>query len=101
VVHILTKPKASAKVKKLCKNYKGIRIPALIPATNYNLTGSLTPGGTFFDPPKKTPKATIQTLTKSIKAQITLKKKISKLKEELCDEEYNEKIMRKELEGSE
>ena len=97
----MTKPKASAKVKKLFKNYKGIRIPAMIPTTNYNITGmnNLT-GGSFFDPPKKTPKATIQTLTKSIKAQITLKKKISKLKEELCDEEYNEKIMRKELEGS-
>ena len=96
----MTKPKSSAKVKKLFKNYKGIRIPAMIPATNYNLTGSLTPGRTFFDPPKKTPKATIQTLTKSIKAQITLKKKITKLKDQLWQEENTEKIIRKQLEGS-
>ena len=73
----------------------------MIPTTNYNITGmnNLT-GGSFFDPPKKTPKATIQTLTKSIKAQITLKKKITKLKDQLWQEENTEKIIRKQLEGS-
>ena len=87
---------------KLFKNYKGIRIPAMIPTTNnYNITGmnNLT-GGSFFDPPKKTPKATIQTLTRSITKQLTLKKKITKLKDQLWQEENTEKIIRKQLEGS-